>query len=145
MSSLRHLQIYNNGLRRPEIGEASRKVILPFLVGLLSLICIPGIVVWAGMVFVQPAGRSPLLDQIWLRTAHLFIISTAIFCKLTMVVINRMSTWTQSLRDELFLESTELRNYSSFSEESEKSSGTSTPQVHDDIDGPVPDFLLQAR
>lgn len=98
------------------------------------------------MAFVRPEGRSPPLDQIWLRTAHLFIISTAIFCKLTMVLVHRMSTWTQSLRDELFLESTELRNYSALSDESEQSSVmTTTPQSQDEIDGPVPDVLLQAR
>ena len=64
-----------------------------------------------------------------------------------MVLVHRMSTWTQSLRDELFLESTELRNYSALSDESEKSSvTTTTPQTtQDEIDGPVPDVLLQAR
>jgi len=65
-------------------------------------------------------------------------------CRLTLEVNRRMEGWTQSLRDELFLESTELRNYSkpeASKSTSDQSKGTEPSELErDDL---VPDVLLR--
>ena len=52
----------------------------------------------------------------------------------------RMDTWTEAIKDEMFLESTELKNYDS-ADDAEADLGRGLDEL--EAEGPLPDVMLR--
>ena len=106
----------------------------------------------AAAVFVPPfamatfrfaaAGRLVAMEdgQLWLRLSYLIATAVSIAYLSVTQTFRAMSSWTDVLKDELFLEQTELLNY-----EDEGKTREPKPQLGNGAIGALPDHILQEQ
>ncbi|EPQ31208.1 uncharacterized protein PFL1_01395 [Pseudozyma flocculosa PF-1] len=111
------------GLRRPAIVRAYRDVVLPIAGGCQMLLLLPVLVADVALRLLayagqqrRGAGAAPVERTAAEEQAALRIVYGVVLCLFAAIqarnaVRRRMAAWTDVLKDEEFLESTELKNY----------------------------------
>jgi len=91
--------------------QTTKGVILPVLSALVLLLTAPPLQV--GLNFALRAGPplTPTLQQNAVRAAYKWFSFGLATAKVLRMIVVRIDQWTMALKDELFLESTELTNY----------------------------------
>ncbi|PWN51318.1 hypothetical protein IE53DRAFT_368172 [Violaceomyces palustris] len=133
----------NAGMRRCKPWSSTKRLILPTALALLALLIVPAL---AAKVSLQ--GRRNVtaeMEQVQLRMTYGLVLTTATALIASKIVSSQMDSWTGLLRDEIFLESTELKNYNPHGEAEEKGEegGISTDGSRALVEeGPLPDVLI---
>ncbi|PWY98082.1 hypothetical protein BCV70DRAFT_202257 [Testicularia cyperi] len=145
--------VVRGGVLKPRLRMAYTRIVLPVVgVGVL-LLCVPVILVDAATRWgvVAPASTKEQ-EQVMLRKAYAAVQSIAMVAVVRALMLNRMESWTELLKDEVFLEKTVLKNYDS-SDESLKTDGNDpehrgangghTRDEQFEAQGMLPDVLLR--
>lgn len=98
-------------LWRVPVGPAARHALRPTVVSLLALLAAPYVTA-ALFCGLTADWHAPIARQrLYVRWGHYTVLGGLAMYALERYVLHRLGEWTHVLRDELFLESTELVNY----------------------------------
>lgn len=98
-------------LWRIPAGVATQTTLLPVLQVLVPALLLPYFVAALALAARGELGAPAEVHQHYLRLANVAVLVMALGGALRRWVLSRLDTWTGVLRDELFLDSTELCNY----------------------------------
>ncbi|KAJ7483185.1 hypothetical protein FB451DRAFT_1233627 [Mycena latifolia] len=99
--------ITNNGWTHPEPITATKEVIAPLTFGLLGMILLPGGIFLLAQHFVPFIPRN---SKLLFMEVYPAIFVTAAGVRFGAVLLEMLSTWSQSIRDKEFLVEMRLRN-----------------------------------
>lgn len=125
--------LHHGRIWRIHVAHATRHALLPMLATLLVALVAPYLVAAAALALGGQLGASADVQQRVLRFANLAVFLIALGVAGARALPSRLGIWTDVLRDELFLESTELCNYSEADEKLAPRDGY----------GPLPDRLVR--
>lgn len=100
-------------LWRVPVGPAARHVLWPIFAWLLAALVAPYMVALFCMAMTADLHAPIARQQQYVCWGHYTVLGGIAAYALERYVLHRLGDWTQALRDELFLESTELVNYGS--------------------------------
>lgn len=98
-------------LWRVPVGPAARYALRPTVAWLLALLAAPYITASLFMVLTGDWHASIARQRQYVRWSNGTVLGGLVMYALERYVLHRLSEWTHTLRDELFLASTELVNY----------------------------------
>ena len=125
--------LHHGRIWRIHVAHATRHALLPMLATLLVALVAPYLVAAAALALGGQLGASADVQQRVLRFANVAVFLIALGVAGARALPSRLGIWTDVLRDELFLESTELCNYSEADEKLAPRDGY----------GPLPDRLVR--
>ncbi|KAJ9474961.1 ERAD-associated E3 ubiquitin-protein ligase DOA10 [Pseudozyma hubeiensis] len=96
---------------RPKVRLAWKRVVVPIVVAGFVLLSVPFAVAEALASSGWAEASSKEQEQLLLRKVFGAIQSIVLVATVRAVVRKRMDSWTELLKDEVFLESTELKNF----------------------------------
>ncbi|GAC94820.1 potential ER/nuclear membrane ubiquitin-protein ligase [Pseudozyma hubeiensis SY62] len=96
---------------RPKVKLAWKRVVVPVVVAGFVLLSVPFTVAEALATSGWAEASSKEQEQLLLRKVFGAIQSIVLVATVRAVVRKRMDSWTELLKDEVFLESTELKNF----------------------------------
>lgn len=98
-------------LWRVPVGPAARHALRPTVAWLLALLAAPYVTAALFLVLTADWHASMARQQFYVRWGNYTVLGGLAAYALERYVLHRLSDWTHVLRDEMFLESTELVNY----------------------------------
>lgn len=98
--------IINNGWTHPDPKQATKKVIVPLVVGLLGMLVLPAAVVWGLREFFN----LPLSPKFMFMHAYPGMFATVGFYRASVTTLRLLSSWSQAVRDKEFLVEMRLQN-----------------------------------
>lgn len=104
-------QIQSGVLWRIPVGPATRVVVAPTLGGLVAALVAPYLLAVLYLAMTTGFHVSPATQWQCVRYGNVTILGGAVMYAAWYYILNHLDYWTNVLRDELFLESTELCNY----------------------------------
>ncbi len=110
MSNIDH--VFRGGLYpRPRVLVAWTRIVIPSVVGGAFMLLVPFLIAHLiiQLEWVDVASRQA--EQLVLRKVFGALQSAVALLVARLLLVKRMETWTDLLKDEVFLESTELKNY----------------------------------
>ncbi|WFC95437.1 RING-type E3 ubiquitin transferase [Malassezia brasiliensis] len=125
--------LHHGRIWRINVAHATRYALLPMLATLLLALVAPYLVATAALVLGGKLGAPADVQQRILRLANAAVLLVALGVVAARALPSRLGIWTDVLRDELFLESTELCNYNEADEKLAPRDGY----------GPLPDRLVR--
>lgn len=149
------LLLRNGGWRRPKAWPITRDAVLPIVALYLGLLAAPFATLAAVHALVgRPSSERACALQISL--VFLVYAVAMFFVVFQHAVSRRMEAWTDVIKDEHFLISTELKNYASHEEQANEDTATTSGAQHKGgnareangharAEGPIPDALLHGR
>lgn len=117
---------------RVPIRPTARTALLPMLAVLIPSLVLPYLVALGSVAIAGDWDAPAAVHQLHLRYANWSVLLGTLLFALGAIVPHRLDFWTSVLRDELFLESTQLCNYD---EQDEK-------RTHQNY-GPLPDRIVR--
>ncbi|CAD6944635.1 unnamed protein product [Tilletia controversa] len=105
-------QTVRNGVgRNVQPWRTTKGVIFPVLSGLILLLTAPPLQVGLNFALRPGPPLTPTLQQGAVRAAYKWFSFGLATAKILRMIIVRIDQWTMALKDELYLDSTELTNY----------------------------------
>ncbi|KAK0569772.1 hypothetical protein OC861_000609 [Tilletia horrida] len=134
-------QVNRNGTgRNANAWQATKTVILPSLLALILLLTAPPLQVGLNFALRPGPPLTPTLQQSAVRAAYKWFSLGLATAKVLRMMVVRIDQWTMALKDELFLESTELTNYGA--EEALERGRNLRDQDGSDVVGLLPDHFI---
>ncbi|WFD31222.1 RING-type E3 ubiquitin transferase [Malassezia sp. CBS 17886] len=104
--------IQHGRIWRAPAAAATRLVLVPALAAAAAALVLPYAVAFVVLWYAGAMDAPASVQQAWLRWSNVGVFAVACIYALWRYSKRNMDTWTGALRDELFLESMELCNYS---------------------------------